>query len=189
MNRCTKKDAADTDGELLVVVATVDGLVTAYKGTTNPLYCFRTRGPVLELHFSDANECLIALETLGRDATEVDYEFKRNERGLTSWVVRAGPSSMSPTVATLAIDDVVVVTHVEAPWMRVRLQSGITGWTTAGSEGQKYLTKTSKQAQRVAARLYSNWYDQPPALLYRCSTQRFFMQRAGSVALLYQIAA
>jgi hypothetical protein len=56
-----------TEGEALIVAATVDGLITAYDGKTNPVHCFRSRGPVHLMRYSEARDALVTLETLAED--------------------------------------------------------------------------------------------------------------------------
>ena len=40
------------------------GLITAYDGKTEPVHCFRSRGPVHSIKYSEATDALVTLETL-----------------------------------------------------------------------------------------------------------------------------
>ena len=60
----------------------MDGLITAYDGKTEPVHCFRSRGPVHSIKYSEVTDALVTLETLTeKDVQEVDYIFARNEEG------------------------------------------------------------------------------------------------------------
>ena len=77
--------------------------------------------------------------------------------GFNEWRIRSGPSPQSPTIAVIEVGARIVVTHVESPWMRVKFENGLTGWTRASQDATRYLFKATTQTPRIAARIYTGW--------------------------------
>ena len=126
--------------------------------------CNRT-GSIQNMYYGEAQGVLIALEHLSpQDVEEVDYIFPKNDEGYNEWKVRSGPSPNFPKVASIAIGERVVVTHVEEPWMRVRLETGLSGWTRrADMHGVTMLHRATDQTHRIGVRVYTGWRRGSPA--------------------------
>eukprot|EP00041_Stephanoeca_diplocostata_P029429 m.868245 g.868245 ORF g.868245 m.868245 type:complete len:1261 (-) comp23559_c0_seq1:463-4245(-) len=169
----TSEPVAVTATSAFVLVASTNGLVTAYDTKTGtPLSCFRSRGLVVSMHFCEVTGSLYTLEGVAsEDAVEVDYEFQNNNGTVTEWAIRTGPSPTSTVVATLSVGERIVVTHIEGIWVRTLLDPKrvgnsslsanpgemIVGWTMTEMDGVQYLRRSGKQDRRTLPRLYYNW--------------------------------
>jgi len=79
-------------------------------------------------------------------------------KGYSEWKVRSGPSPNFPKIATVNIGERLVVTHVEEPWMRVRLGNGTIGWTRRKDmHGIVMLHQATDQTHRIGVRMYAGW--------------------------------
>lgn len=145
-----------------VIVASRNGLITFYDAETGEVQCcFKSRGVITRLWFSEVTGALFTVELVAReDTNEEDYVFPRNQENLSQWKVRSGPSTSSPIVAKLETGERFIVTHREGPWIRVRLRregGHVVGWTRSYVKDTIYLHKTTDQRPRAMPRLYYNW--------------------------------